>query len=641
MCGIAGVLAPAPIDAPEVVEARLAEMVAAIRHRGPDGMGVWSDGTAGLGHARLAIIDLSPAAAQPMASDDGAVWLVHNGEIYNFPALREELIARGHRFRSRSDTEVIVEGYREWGEGVVARLRGMFAFALWDARARRLLLARDRLGQKPLYYRRGKGGRGDGAFLFGSEIKAILAWPGVAREPDLDAIHEYLTYQYVPAPKTAFVGIEALPPAHYMVVEADGRARCARYWSLAEPEAARPRPRAELEAEIRDRLEESVRLRLISDVPLGAFLSGGVDSAGVVAAMARASSGPVKTFTIGFEDRTYDERRYARIVAERYGTDHHEFVVEPHALDILPRLVWHYGQPFADSSALPTWYVSEITRAHVTVALNGDGGDEAFLGYPRYAGCRAGAWSDRLPAPCREGMGALGRALPFATSRHRALRYARRFLVDAAAPAPERYGRWIAYFNDLQKEALYGEGMRERLAHRALTRIEKWFAGRRCDDARAAYADIHTYLPDDLLVKVDVASMAHGLEGRSPFLDHEFMAFAAAIPARQKMRGTRTKSLLKSALEPWLPREILYRPKMGFGVPIDRWIRGEMKPLVYDTLLSERAVARGLFREDAVRAMLDDHVAGRVLHQHRIWALLMLELWFAMWIDPPSPPARP
>ncbi len=635
MCGIAGVLARAPLGPPEMVEDRLAAMVATIRHRGPDGMGVWSDGTVGLGHARLAIIDLSPAAAQPMSDADGAVRLVHNGEIYNFPELREELIARGHSFRSRSDTEVIVEGYRAWGERVVERLRGMFAFALWDARARRLLLARDRLGQKPLYYR-----QAGGLFLFGSEIKAVLAWPGVAREADLDAIHDYLTYQYVPAPKTAFVGIKTLPPAHCMVVEADGRTTVRRYWSLPAPEAAQARPRAALEEEIRERLAESVRLRLISDVPLGAFLSGGVDSAGVVAAMARVSSGPVKTFTIGFDDAAYDERRFARMVAERYGTDHHEFVVEPRALEVLPRLVWHYGQPFADSSALPTWYVSEITRAHVTVALNGDGGDEAFLGYPRYAGCRMGTWWDRLPAAPRRALAALGRALPFATSRHRALRYARRFLIDAAAPPAERYGRWIAYFNALQKDALYGERMRAQLDRDPLDRLAPWL-GEACDDARAAYADIHSYLPDDLLVKVDVASMAHGLEARSPFLDHELMAFAATIPASQKMRGAQTKTLLKSALEPWLPRAALYRPKMGFGAPIERWFRDEMKPLVYDTLLSGRALSRGLFREGAVRAMLDEHASGRAAHQHRIWALLMLELWFAMWIDPAAPPARP
>ncbi len=611
-------------------------MAAVLRHRGPDGEGVWSDGAVGMAHARLAVIDLSPAAAQPMSDAEGVVHVVHNGEVYNFPALREELMELGHEFKSRSDTEVIVNGYKQWGEGVVARLRGMFAFALWDSRNRRLLLARDRLGQKPLYY-----GWRDGALLFGSEIKAILAWPGVERTPDLDAIHHYLTFQYVPAPLTAFTGIRRLEPAHYMVIGADGASRAERYWSLPEPEAARPRPRAELAEELLARFDEAVRLRLISDVPLGAFLSGGVDSASVVASMARASSRPVKTFTIGFQDGRYDERRYARAVAERFGTEHHEHVVEPDAVSVLPKLVWHYGEPFADSSAVPTWYVSQITRRHVTVALNGDGGDEGFLGYPRYAGCKAGGWIDALPAPARRALAALGRALPFETSSWRGLRYLRRFLADAAQPAGARYAGWVTSLSHGQKSELYGDALRGQLAERSDERLERWFGDAPFSAARAAFADIHTYLPDDLLVKVDVATMAHGLEARSPFLDHELMAFAATIPEAQKMAGTRTKSLLKSVMAARLPREVVSRPKMGFVVPIDRWLRHELKDMAYDTLLSAQARARELFRPDAVRALLDDHVAGRRRHNERIWALLMLELWFVMWIDAARPPARP
>ncbi|MFQ5783945.1 MAG: asparagine synthase (glutamine-hydrolyzing) [Alphaproteobacteria bacterium] len=636
MCGIAGVWSPSPLGPPAEIEARLGSMVAAVAHRGPDGRGVWSDGAVGLGHARLAVIDPSPAAAQPMSDAEGVVRLVHNGEVYNFPDLREELARLGHRFRSRSDTEVIVNGYKAWGDGVIDRLRGMFAFALWDARRRRLLLVRDRLGQKPLYY-----AWHDGALLFGSEIKAILAWPGVERTPDLDAIHHYLTFQYVPTPATAFRGVRALEPAHCMVIEGDGEMRTERYWSLPEPEAARRRPRRALEEEIVARLDEAVRLRLVADVPLGAFLSGGVDSAAIVASMARATSAPVKTFTIGFEEAAYDERRYARMVAERYGTDHHEFVVAPDAMAVLPKIVWHYGQPFADSSALPTWYVAEITRRHVTVALNGDGGDEGFLGYPRYAGCRAAGLTDALPPALRRTLAAAGRRLPFETSPRRGLRYARRFLIDAAAGGAERYGRWMTFFSDEQKAALYGDALRDRLAGRSLALLERWYGDGDLGIARAAYADIHGYLPDDLLVKVDVATMAHGLEARAPFLDHELMAFAAAIPADRKMRGLHTKTLLKSAMKERLPRAVLQRPKMGFGVPIERWLRGEMRDLVRDTLLSARATARGLFRPEAVRNLLDEHARGVRLHHHRIWALLMLELWFAMWIDPAHPPARP
>ena len=636
MCGIAGVWSPGSLGAPDAVTARLRAMIATLRHRGPDGEGVWSDDRVGLAHARLAIIDLSDAAAQPMSDADGLVHVVHNGEVYNFPELREELMGLGHRFKSQGDTEVIVNGYKQWGEAVVRRLRGMFAFALWDAGARRLLLVRDRMGQKPLYY----AWRG-GQLVFGSEIKALLAAPGAARVPDLEAIHHYLTYMYVPAPFTAFTGVRRLDPGHYMVVEDGGATRTERYWSLPDPGAARPRPAPELAEEVTARLDEAVRLRLIADVPLGAFLSGGIDSASVVASMARASSGPVKTFTIGFADQRFDERVYARMVAERFSTDHSEYVVEADAVAVLPKLVWHYGEPFADASAVPTWYVSEMTRGHVTVALNGDGGDEGFLGYPRYSGCRLGAMTDALPAPARSLMAALGRALPFETSRRRILRYARRFLVDAAAQAGERYVGWVTLFSQGAKDGLYGDAMREHLAAPSEDLLLRLLGNGAFDAGRAAHADIHSNLPDDLLVKVDVATMAHGLEGRSPFLDHELMDFAASIPAAQRMRGLRTKALLKSAMAARLPRALLRRPKRGFGVPLGQWLRHDLKELAHDTLLSQRARTRGLFRPRAVERLLDEHMAGGRAHHDRIWALLMLELWFVMWIDGARPPARP
>ena len=636
MCGLAGVWSPEPLGDADAIASRLRGMIATLRHRGPDGDRVWSDGRVGLAHARLAVIDLSQAAAQPISDADGAVHVVNNGEIYNFQALRQELTGLGHRFLSDGDTEVIVHGYKQWGDRVIGRLRGMFAFVLWDSRRRRLLLVRDRLGQKPLHY-----AWAGGKLLFGSEIKAILAWPGMAREADLEAIHHYLAFRAVPAPHTAFKGIRHLEPAHYLAVEADGSHRMERYWSMPEPSEARPRPAAELAEEIISRFDEAVRLRLIADVPLGAFLSGGIDSACVVAAMARASDKPVKTFTIGFADRGFDERGPARAVAERYGTDHQEFVVEPDAVDILPRLTWHYGEPFADASAIPTWYVSEITRRHVTVALNGDGGDEAFLGYPRYVGSRLGEWIDVLPRPARRVMAALGRALPFETSAARSLRYARRFLVDAATPAAARYGNWMTLFAQAEKQALYGDAMLDCLESPSEDLLAPWLGDGAVDPSRAAYADIHGYLPDDLLVKVDVATMAHGLEGRSPFLDHELMACATAIPATQRMTALRTKSLLKSVMAPRLPREILKAPKRGFGVPIERWLRHELKDLAYDTLTSARAKARGLFRPEAVKRLLDEHMAGIRPHHDPIWALLMLELWFAMWIDGDGLPVRP
>jgi asparagine synthase (glutamine-hydrolysing) len=618
------------------VEKQLADMAAMIAHRGPDGQGVWTDGAVGLGHARLAVIDLSDSAAQPMADHTGAVHLSYNGEIYNFRELRREMAELGHRFRTASDTEVIIEGYKRWGSGILQRLRGMFALALWDAKTRQFMLARDRLGQKPLYYCWRHG-----LLLFASEIKALLAWPGMDRTPNMAAINQYLTFQYVPTPHTAFERIHMLAPATAMIVDGNGESEMVRYWSLPHPEAARQRPVAELEDELRHRLDEAVALRLVSDVPVGAFLSGGIDSASVVASMARASTTPVKTFTIGFDEPSFDERIYARMVSERYGTDHHELVVRPDAVNILPKLVWHFGQPFADSSAVPTYYLAEFTRGHVTVALNGDGGDESFLGYPRYAGAMLGNRVDLIPKPLRQLLGALGRNLPVKTSEIRLLRYLGRFLSVADASDVERYGSWITFFSQDQKSSLYTGAFRDHLADTCLGELGSRFGGNAPVAARAAWADIHSYLPDDLLIKVDVATMAHGLEARSPFLDHEFMEFAASIPAAQKMKMTQTKSLLKSAMAERLPRELLTRPKMGFGVPIDRWLRHELRDMCYDVLLSSDACSRGLFRPEAVQTLLDDHNAGRHANHYQIWALLCLELWFGMWIDPSTVAPRP
>ncbi|NQU70454.1 MAG: asparagine synthase (glutamine-hydrolyzing), partial [Rhodospirillales bacterium] len=581
MCGIVGVWSSGGVGNRGSAEHNLAVMAGAVAHRGPDGQGVWVDETIGLGHARLAVIDLTDAAAQPMADASSELHIVYNGEIYNHRELRAELIGLGHRFKSQSDTEVLIEGYKRWGLNVLQRLNGMFAFALWDSRTAKLVLARDRVGKKPLYYAR----LGD-TLLFASEIKGILNWPGMKRSANLAAIHQYLTYQYVPAPMTAFEGIHKLPPASVMVLEADGSQHMETYWSLARPEKSLARPVGEIEAELRDRFDAAVKRRLISDVPLGAFLSGGIDSASVVASMAHVSSDPIKTFTIGFEEPAFDERRYAKLVSDRYGTEHHEFVVSPDAISVLPKLVWHYGEPFADSSAIPTYYLSELTRRHVTVALNGDGGDENFLGYPRYVGAWLGSWMNRLPGSVRRALGAAGSAMPGETSHIRILRYLRRFLMEANEDDVRRYGKWITFFSAAQKSELYGDAMRDQLGDDPLSGLDGWFEGDAPIASRAAFADIHSYLPDDLLVKVDVASMAHGLEARSPFLDHEFMEFAATIPADVKMRRWQTKAILKSAMADRLPQELLHRPKMGFGVPIERWLRGELRDMAYDVLVN-------------------------------------------------------
>jgi asparagine synthase (glutamine-hydrolysing) len=634
MCGIAGfVLAQPSLPRPEI-EARLWAMTGTIKHRGPDDQAVWTDGLAGLAQARLAVIDLSAAANQPIASQDGSVWLTYNGEVYNFAEIRRDLEALGYVFRSRGDAEVIANGWHAWGPRVLDRMRGMFALALWDRRSRRLILARDRLGKKPLYY-----APTDAALLFGSEIKALLAWPGIARRANLSAIDQYLTFQYVPSPETAFEGIRRLPAAHYLVIEADGEGgwrepELVRYWELPRTSAgAIRRSAAELQGELVAHLEEAVRLRLIADVRLGAFLSGGVDSSAVVATMARVGAGRVKTFSIGFPEKEYDETRYARMIAERFGTEHEEFVVEPDAVAVLPKLVWHYGEPFADSSAIPTYYVSQVARRHVTVALNGDGGDEAFLGYPRYRAMHYLDRLDSLPPAVRVGLARALALAPAQLQRRLRLGQIRDMLAGAPDRPEQRYAGAIAFFPDRDKAEGYGEAMRPLLPRSALDLLAPYFAQTETLLAGANRADIHTYLPDDLMAKVDVASMAHGLETRSPLLDHVLLEWAARIPAEIKMVGGRTKGLFKAAMAPYLPAEILNRKKMGFGCPVDQWLRRELKPMAYDALLGPEARARGLMRPDYVRRLLDEHCAGRRNHHTRLWALLMLELWFRMWID--------
>ena len=636
MCGVSGFLARAALPG-DTAETRLWAMIATLRHRGPDDEGVWTDGRAGIAHARLSIIDLSPAAHQPMASADGAVWITYNGEVYNFAEIRQELDALGYPFRSRSDTEVIVNGWHAWGPKIFTRLRGMFALAIWDRRSQSLILARDRLGKKPLYY-----AATTTAFLFGSEIKALLTWPGVPRTADPSAIDRYLTLGYVPAPDTAFAGIRKLPAAHYLVVEARadknlGAPELVRYWRLPEPRATRRHRRtSDLKRELVGHLEEAVRLRLISDVPLGAFLSGGVDSSAVVATMARVGGGTVKTFSIGFSAKEYDETRYARMVAERYATDHQELVVEPDAVAVLPRLVWHYGEPFADPSAVPTYYVSKLARQEVTVALNGDGGDECFLGYRRYKAMRYVSWLDGMPSWSRAELARLLGLAPLTAQQRFKIPRIRGVLQAPKQRPGRRYAFTLAPFTDEDKEDCYSWAMRDQLGRSALDLLEPYFAEADSLVAGANWADIHTYLPDDLMAKVDVASMAHGLEARSPLLDHVLMEWAVGLPEEVKMARGVTKALFKSAMEPYLPAELLYRPKMGFSCPVDHWFRNEIKELAYDTLLSQSARQRGLFRPDYVQRLLDEHCGFTRDHHTRLWALLMLELWFRMWIDAPA-----
>ena len=627
-------------------------MIDAQAHRGPDDWGVWSDERCALGHRRLSIIDLSEAGRQPMSNARSDIQITFNGEIYNFQQLRRELEGLGHCFRTRTDTEAIIYAYEQWGVDCLAKLRGMFAFGIWDQRRRRLFLARDRAGKKPIFYAQ----FGD-RFIFASELQGLLANKDIPREVDPPAIDAYLSYGYVPAPHTAFKGVYKLPPAHYLTLELKQTGfekRIERYWSLDYEPKLRIGEDEACEV-LREKMTEAVRLRMISDVPLGAFLSGGIDSSVVVGLMAKLSGAKVKTFSIGFKEAAYDETEHARRIAERWETDHHEFIVEPDALSILPKLVRHYGEPYADSSAIPTFYVAQMTRRHVTVALNGDGGDESFAGYERYL---ANYLAERMRSVPGAAMAAraLSRVIPDSIDPKSRARRARRFLAVASQPMAERYPRWLKMFQDEAKPRLYSQefssllnghgagspsGVAEvigcgascLLAPVALSQgASKQLARRHPVDAAMAI-DVASYLPYDLLVKVNITSMANSLEARSPFLDHEVMEFAARLPVEIKFRGRRLKSLLKRAFADLLPPENVNRRKMGFGVPVGQWFRGPLRDLLRDALLSPCSLERGYFRESEISRLVDEHLERRADHSFQLWNLLMLELWHREFIE--------
>jgi asparagine synthase (glutamine-hydrolysing) len=631
MCGIAGSVSARPRAADAV-----AAMTAAQRHRGPDGVGQWRDAHCALGHRRLAIIDLSDLGCQPMCDSTGGLRLVYNGEIYNFQALRRELEGRGHRFRSGTDSEVVLYAYREWGTQCVSRFRGMFAFALWDSERRILFLARDRAGKKPLFWTQ-VGDR----VLFSSEVQGVLADEEVPRDVDWTAIDSYLSFGYVPAPSSGFAALRKLPPAHWMTVDVSSdpptiRTEC--YWQLQYKPKQRTTGR-HAAAELRDLVTEAVRLRMISDVPLGAFLSGGIDSSIVVGLMAQLADHPVRTFSIGFDEAGWSELPHARRIAELWGTDHHEEIVRPDALAVLPTLVQHYGEPYADSSAIPTYYVSQIARRHVTVALNGDGGDESFAGYERYRGNQIAAAIAGVPGS-RLATHALSRALPDSIDPKSRLRRARRFLDVAHDPMPVRYARWAGYFAAADKARLYRPEMRELLAgHDATHWMHELFAattGLNAVDA-AMSVDVRSYLPYDLLVKVDITSMAHSLEARSPFLDDEVMEFAATLPAHLKVRPGAPKYLLRKAFADLLPAENVQRRKMGFGVPVGEWFRGPLRGLLDDTLLAADSRVGEYLDRSRVRALADAHLERRAESTMQLWALLMLEMWHRGVVERPRP----
>ncbi len=650
MCGICGAI---DFHRENIQLKTLKQMCHVLAHRGPDDEGTVlikgdeyvemddprqlsdsvNDFEVGFGHCRLSIIDLSSAAHQPMCNEDASVWIVFNGEIYNFQQMRMELEREGHLFKSKSDTEVIIHAYEEWGTECLKHFRGMFAFAIWDSNLQRLFLARDRLGKKPLVYV-----CHDARFAFASEIKALLQVPWIERKVSGDAIHHYLTYQYIPSPGSIFESIKKLPPSHYLLYDRKGNLKIERYWRLNfNSSQTAPRELRDIEDQIRTALEESVKLRLISDVPLGAFLSGGVDSSLIVGMMAKFNGEPVKTFSIGFEENEFDELQYARIVSRHFATEHHEFIVKPNAIEILPKLVWHYNEPFADSSAIPTYYVASLTKDYVKVVLTGDAGDENFAGYRRYLFSKWVPLLSNVPERVRKVvMPQLLRIFASSHVKEAKLNRLANFLQMLTTNQQENYLEQIKIFNAKEKNDIYTEDFRGRVEGvNPLDFLVEIFKESEAGGflEQLLFVDINSYLPEDLLVKMDIATMAHSLEARVPFLDHKFMEVVAGIPFHLKLKGMRTKFILKKTFEDFLPNTILTRKKMGFGVPLSRWFRKELKAYAYEILLDPMTLNRGYFKPRGIEHLLDDHTRCRYDHSARIWALIVLEMWFRIFVD--------
>jgi asparagine synthase (glutamine-hydrolysing) len=630
MCGIVGIVCSDPRH--PVDQGLLGRMTGVIRHRGPDADGFHVGPGVGLGHRRLSIIDLS-TGDQPIYNETGSIAIVFNGEIYNFAELARELEAAGHTFATRSDTETIVHAYEQFGLDFVTRLRGMFAFALWDEGNRRLVLARDRAGKKPLYY------HVDGErLLFASEIKGLLQDPSIKRRVSAEALNDYFTFGCIPSPNTVFQDIHQIPPAHILVWER-GDVRLQEYWDVTFDPTGPHSPEEALE-EFSALFDEAVRIRMVADVPLGAFLSGGVDSSAVVASMARQSARPVVTTSVGFTERTHSELQHAQAVAEAVGSDHHELLVRPDAVADLPRLVWHLDQPFADSSALPTYYVSRAARERVTVALSGDGGDEIFAGYQRRYGIHRleNRLRTLIPGPIRRGVLApLARIYPRSERIPRPLRL--KLVMSNLGRSFERaYFQDMSLFLDEERQTLYSREFLDQVRqHDPFAAFSRHFDRVRDADplSRVLYVDFKTWLANDILVKVDRMSMACSLEVRAPLLDHKIVEFAARLPASLKYRGSVSKYLLKRHLKGRLPQAVVNRPKQGFELPLAGWLRGELREVAHDLLFSRQAVGRGYVRPQAVKGIWDAHQRRSRNHAAQIWALMVLELWHRAYLDTP------
>ncbi|MFH1061309.1 MAG: asparagine synthase (glutamine-hydrolyzing) [Candidatus Omnitrophota bacterium] len=625
MCGICGVF---NFNGQRIDENLINGMCDKLVHRGPDSMGKYIDDKIGLGHRRLSIIDLK-SGNQPIPNEDKTVWVIVNGEVYNYIELRGMLEKKGHVFYTQTDSEVIVHLYEQYQEAALEYLRGMFAFALWDKQKKKLFIARDRTGQKPLVY-----WHDDKRFAFSSELKSLLTAPWINREVDPEALNLYLSFLYVPAPKTIFKNIKKLLPAHYLVVE-NGKLEIKKYWSL-QPRIGSRKSIKEYKQGILEQLDQAIKLHLVSDVPLGVFLSGGIDSSAIVSQMSKYTSN-IKTFSVGFENKLYNELEYAQIIAGKFSTEHHELIVKPKAIEIMPKLISHYGEPYADYSCIPTYYISQFASRYVKVALCGDGGDESFSGYHRYTAAKVAEVFDLLPRFLRR---IISRAVIELTPGGDDIRSSawqiKRFFQGLEYPPVERYLNWISCFNHEQKKHLLNQSSLSKLnLNTDLDYLENVYSAKKTGEFSdiTRQVDIDTYLPNDLLVKMDIAAMANSLETRSPFLDHKFMEYAATIPCDLKLHNLQNKFILKKALAASLPRKIVTRKKQGFAIPIGQWFRHELKDYAYDMLLDKTSIDRGYFNRTYLKQLLDEHTAGSTDNGYKLWTLLMFELWAREFID--------
>lgn len=639
MCGIAGIINY--YQKRDVSKRLLQNMVSALEHRGPDDVGTYSKGNVGLGVRRLSIIDVEKGH-QPITNEDNTIWVVYNGEIYNYKELRQDLEKKNHTFQTNSDTEVIVHLYEEMGRELVTQLNGMFAFAVWDTKHQTLLLARDRIGIKPIFYHIGRD-----KLIFASELKSLLYDSVVSRELNMQAVSDYFSLLYVPETQTIFKNIKKLPPAHTLQY-VDGEVSIHRYWTVPyqplDPEIREQSLDSsriqEYATEVRERLKESVRRRMISDVPLGAFLSGGIDSSAITGLMSQISDIPVKTFSIGFPKAGYyDERKHARKVASLFNTQHYEFEVDPNALEILPLLIKHFDEPFADSSAIPTYYLSKLARQYVTVCLSGTGGDEIFAGYRRYLIENLFEHYQKYPKFMQSLALNMSKALP--VSRTSALKeyflLLKRFLDCPDISPMMRHISMMTCFHEDAKEQLFAEGFGVNLTPGEDVISRYYKKSEDLDDlARTLYADFHTYLPGDLLVKEDRMTMAASLEGRVPFLDHEFVEYIAALPSELKVRKLTTKYILKEALRPLLPSKIINRRKHGFAVPIGEWFKQELKAYTQEVFHDQTTIQRGYLNHEYVLSLLEAHQEGTQDYSSQLWAVLVFELWCRQYLDTPT-----